>query len=46
MWTHPVPLSYPLTLTFTLPPHIVTAGPLMAVSQMRVWNYNRNMHVS
>ena len=46
MWTHPIPPSYPLTLTFTLPPHIVTADPLTAVSRIRVWNYNRNMHVS
>ncbi len=48
MWTHPFTRSpsHPLTLTFTLPPHIGTENPLRALSKMYVWNYNRNIHVS
>lgn len=46
MWTHPYSPGKPLTLTFTLPPHTTSENPLKAISKMRLWNYNRNIHVS
>ena len=45
MWTHPYYLGQPLTLTFSLPPHMATDNPLKAVSKIRLWNYNKNIHV-